>query len=98
MSFPAFFAFEDDERPTSTVRRVYRHLRKYELEIDQAHAVKLSTIATALRMPRNRLGHAVQWLIDHGYVLDRGHDGKLRKLTLAFKAPTNKSVPMSHAS
>lgn len=97
VSFPALLAFEDD-RASATIARVYTHLRKHELVFYEPRPVKVSAVASTLRMQRARFGNAVQWLVDHGYLIDRGRDGKLRLLILAYEAPVVRRVPMSHAS
>lgn len=83
MSFPALDDF-DAEDVDRSIWRVYQHMRRHRVVFYEARRVKTANVAIALRMQPTRTGRAIQWLIDHGYLIDKGREGKERLLVLAF--------------
>lgn len=92
MSYPALYDFERDPDVTPSVERVYRHLRTQELVHYEPRRVKLAAVADAIRMQPSRAGQALRWLTTHGYVIDKGRDGKLYTLVLAYRRETARAA------
>jgi len=85
MTYPALDDF-DAEDVDRSVWKVYHGMRRQKFVVHyEARLVKTEAVAKALRMQPTRTGHAIRWLIDHGYLIEKGREGKSRLLVLEYE-------------
>jgi len=91
MTFPALDAFAADRTVGRLTFRLYMHLSREALDLDEARVVKVRETAGYLHAGPYRVTVALNWLVRHGYLIecDRGSRG-VRRFKLAFSSPKGK--------
>ncbi len=86
MSFPALNDFEADPGVTFARWRVYTHLRRNVLEMDEPKPVKVWGLTISLHMRKRAIIDALNWLTANGYIREheREHAKATRIFTLAY--------------
>jgi hypothetical protein len=88
MSFPAYEAIGKDIGLGFARWRVYMHLVHAPiLNHRRPVEVKVSFLATALKMSPRKVIDALEWLTAEGYLIEEAHRGerRVRALTLAWE-------------
>lgn len=85
--WPALEEFErecDTHDVHDSIKRVYRKLRSTHLLLWEHRPLKVSTMADAMRMNRDRAGKAIEWLLERRYLHQLKREGKIRWLILVW--------------
>lgn len=87
MSFPAYEAIGKDIGLGFARWRVYMHMvHEPVLNHRRPTDVKVSYLATALKMSPRKVIDALEWLVASGYVIEESRgEHKVRALTLAWE-------------
>lgn len=89
MTFPALAAFAADHTVRRLTFRLYMHLQREALDINQARAVKVAELAHTLRMRPASVIESLNWLVQNGYLIEHARQSRrIRTFTLAWTRET----------
>lgn len=98
MGCPADDDLEQDTEIAHAAWRIYRFLRRHELDFRTPREVKLDLLVSKLHMSKTTVVESVNYLVEVGYLIEHQRAWRgIRQFTLAWNRGSKGSTALDHA-